>query len=114
MLYEITFTRSIESADGRPETEEYSRIIDAPAARIDKTTGRPRFNNGMLGWIFEYGAGTNAEHVIVSAFDPLTINRAGDIVTIARKSELYYFNLGNMRAAKASLEAEVAARQARP
>jgi hypothetical protein len=49
MLYEITFTRSIESADGRPETEEYSQIINAPAARIDRTTGRPRFNDRMLG-----------------------------------------------------------------
>jgi hypothetical protein len=114
MLYEITFTRPIETADGRTETEEYSQIINAPAPRIDRTTGRPRFNDRMLAWIFEYGAGTSADHVIVSAFDPLTIDRSGNIVTGACKSELDDFNLANMRAALASLQAEVAAKAARP
>lgn len=111
MLYEISFTRPIET-DGRIEHEEYSTIIDAPAPRIDKTTGRPRFNSRMLSWIFEYGAGTSAEHVTVSAFDPLTIDRSGNIVTYSRRSELDGFNLAAMRAATASLAAEVAAKAA--
>jgi hypothetical protein len=113
MLYEITFTRPIETADGRPETDDYSQVIDAPAYRIDGTTGNPRFSDRMLGWIFDAGNGMNAETVTISQYRPVTIDRSGNLQPAA-SVELDTFNLANMRAALASLAAEVAAKAARP